>query len=107
MSEYRDKMALMSPSYENLQQLVEFSIAQRRAAYGWIAGKFYQAYPGGRTIDYTDDVARRPKKHCICAPIDCPDQAADGPDRITNPSCPFHGKSPFHKAATKELSSHE
>lgn len=56
MSHYRNKQAANAETYRHFQDIVERAIQTREVAFGWVGKRFYQAYPGGRVIDYTSSV---------------------------------------------------
>ena len=56
MSPYRDEQSKIAPTYASLFEMQEQSRRQQRKLYGWVGTRFYEVYPGFRTIDHTDFV---------------------------------------------------
>jgi len=53
-----DRIAVAALEYADGDILMSAVLGTRQALYGWVRGRLYQLYPGGRCIDYTDVVSK-------------------------------------------------
>lgn len=49
----------MADNFQHPQDIVERAIRNRQSTFGWVGERFYQAFPGGRLIDYTHEVPKK------------------------------------------------
>ena len=49
-----ERAAEIACEYDSLEAIRAEARRQEYKVYGWSGGKFYEVYPGGRAIEYTD-----------------------------------------------------
>ena len=65
MSGYLLQQSGYAPVFDSVSDIEHAAKTTGEASFGWVSGRFYQVYPGGRTIDYTQTVARTAKRHGV------------------------------------------
>jgi hypothetical protein len=59
MSEYRNRQAAGAPTYQSKSAMLEAADMLKEKLWGWVDGRFYEVYPGGRITDWTSFVPPR------------------------------------------------
>jgi len=62
MSELRLESSKRAGRFASLEELQSQCVSNGYSMYGWVDDRFYQIYPGGRCIDYTETIKRDAKR---------------------------------------------